>query len=101
MIGKDSDETTVLTIDGGHSLLKITAILDGLVTNKEFNLNIGSEWGPFAKATTIVTNGESKVVTKATIGFQQSTSRYDKNCRVFEWTVHNPDVGDHYLIDIK
>jgi len=90
-----------LTIDGGHAVSGSTATSKGTSRTIEFDFELNSEFGTWAKTDIAVLEAESSSKLTSVLTVNQANTNFELSNTVYDWTIHDPDIGDHYLIDIK
>ena len=101
LLASEDKVTTRLSIDGGHPVSSSTAITSFNTKEISHEFQLNSKWGAWANIEITGVASESSSVLKSTLSITSSTSNSETETDLFEWTIDDPDIGDHYLIDIK
>ena len=97
----ENASTTRNTIDGGHSVSGSTTVTQAWSSTVDFNFELNSEWGTWAKKELAGADSESKSVVTSSMIINQVNTDSKLESTQHEWIIDDPDIGDHYLIDIK
>ena len=98
---EDGTSTTRLTVDGGHIVSGSSATSRSTSRTVEFNFDLENELGTWAKTDIEGLAAESSSKLTSQMEINQVHTDFSAVNTIFDWTIHDPDIGDHYLIDIK
>lgn len=96
----DDKRLSLLTFDGGHAVSGSSAVSEGMERTVQLEFSLGSQLGSFARNKLGGFESESSSIITADFTISRRNTNAETQNTIMEWTVHDPDIGDHYLIDI-